>query len=446
MTPGSAKNSSRHSLIIFIGLIIFCLGQLTWWIIFQLGQNDRLLEVRRQLQRQRIELITTIANNHFRNMVERVKRAVMSEDFPDDTAYTFLTRDLAGGAYLLHNPTTGKGVAGGSPESKLLARLDDDLSVVYFDPRYVDSLVEAHGGGLVLRLDDPRDGVAEPWLTADMLTASPGTLEKWESESNRRIKMLISEGGFFVLIILFGAFLIYRTIQRSEELKFRQQGFIQGVTHEFRAPLTSLRLYIEALQTGNVGKQKTDELFPKMLDDCDRLDGLIDNVLEAGHQGKSGHVLKLSPTDLAADLNEYLDALQPLIDRHSAKIRREIAGELTVRADYQAFGRVVRALVDNAIHYSPADRRQIDVRLIRDQGDAVLTVTDQGAGLPAAEQQKIFERFYRVGDSETRRVRGTGLGLFLVREIVEAHGGEVFASSPGPNRGTTITVKLPVVT
>jgi signal transduction histidine kinase len=257
--------------------------------------------------------------------------------------------------------------------------------------------------------------------------------------------MFLSEGSVFVLLILIGAFLIYRALQRSEDLKFRQQHFLQAVTHEFRAPLTSLRLYLEALQSGNVDKDLAEELFPKMLDDCERLDGLIDNVLEAGHFGKSGYDLNLSKTDLSDDLVEYLDGLEPLVTRFGGNIERNIEKNAPVRTDYQALRRVVRALIDNALRYSPDENRNITVDLVKTGQRAEIRVADNGVGISKDEQARIFDRFYRVSDNYSRAVSGTGLGLFLAREIIEAHKGEITVESAGENKGSVFTISLPLL-
>ena len=282
-------------------------------------------------------------------------------------------------------------------------------------------------------------------MKPSMFVISEAWQEQLDEQYRRTTAMFAAETGFFFLVILFGAFMIYRTLSRAEELKFRQQNFIHSVTHELKAPLASIRLYLETIMAGKVETAKTEKLFPKMIEDCDRLEGLMDNVLEAGHFGKTGYKLKLVQTDLSGDLNHYLDDLERLARRYGGKIDRDIEENIIVESDFQSLRRMVNALVDNAFKYSPADRRQVSVSLACDGQSVRLKVRDRGLGIDSGEQDRIFDRFYRGNVEQSRSAKGTGLGLFLVREIVEAHGGKVTVHSSGLDQGSEFVVRLPLV-
>jgi len=437
------RNPSRFALIVFLVLVVFCLGQLSWWVLFQIQQGKRLLQLQLDGYDRDIQHIVDFTNHDFREQVSRAELELSLPARDSTTVREAFNRFHDHPAVQGYRVTDQAGniLQRGTVDSTFYARLGTD-GLLYFDPKYAENHMT---GDFVMTVEGFHDGATGSWVTAEMFRLSAEVLEKLERQSNRRLVMFISEGSFFLLVILFGAFMIFRTLQRSEDLKFRQQHFIQAVTHEFRAPLTSLRLYVEALQKGNVKAEKALELFPKMLDDCDRLDGLIDNVLEAGHFGKDGYQLKLAETDLANDLDEYLDGLEPLVSRLGGRLERDLEPDILVRSDYQAFGRVVRALVDNALRYSPPEKRTVRVSLKRNRRSAEIRVADEGIGIPPAEQARIFDRFYRVSDKNARRVHGTGLGLFLVREIVEVHGGKVSAKSAGSNHGAEFIIELPVV-
>jgi signal transduction histidine kinase len=238
--------------------------------------------------------------------------------------------------------------------------------------------------------------------------------------------------------------MIYRTLHQSEELKLQQENFIHAVTHEFKIPVASIKLYLETMASQKIDKEKCLSLVPRMLDDCRRLEQLVDNVLEAGRLTRQSHHLKLSPANFSADLAEYLEELRPLIERSHLKLTTDIEPDLCVRADYQAMRRVISALVDNAIKYSPEARRELTITAKRAGSQCLLAFIDRGVGIELHERRKIFDRFYRTGMESTRSVKGTGLGLFLVKEIVAEHNGSVEVRSDGADCGSTFVISLPL--
>ena len=148
---------------------------------------------------------------------------------------------------------------------------------------------------------------------------------------------------------------------------------------------------------------------------------------------------------MSEDVAEYVKGLRGFLDRHDFKLQSDIEAELRVVTDYDAMRRVVESLVENAVKYS-GDRREALLALRRDGNSVKVTVTDYGNGIPTDQINKVFNAFYRVGDEMTRQIKGTGLGLYLVREIVAAHGGESAIASKGENQGTVVTITLPSAT
>jgi hypothetical protein len=180
-----------------------------------------------------------------------------------------------------------------------------------------------------------------------------------------------------------------------------------------------------------------------MVEDCQRLEGLVDNVLEAGRLSQQSRKMKHVRTNLSADLQEYLDELKPMFQRYDLKLTTAIEPDIYAKTDYHALRRVVTALADNAIKYSPPGRRSLSVSLQRANSGCELRFSDNGVGIARHEQEQVFERFYRTGEEKTRSVKGTGIGLFLVKQIVREHGGSVMIESEGQDKGTTFVIKLP---
>lgn len=434
---------TRFALYIFVGLIIFCVAQLSWWIIYQIDLSKQLSRHQAELLDQRIEIIGLTANRCFQQRISVITYAMnMAQD--QGNFFDSLLADSIIIGYSSSGIPAGTAKNYGRVDSTFYADIGNGTTI-FFDPEFPGQLLGDAKDAIDYNPSGKHGGENMTWVDPAMFAVLPEVEEELTRSTHGRIMMFASEGSFFVLITLFGAFLIYRTLQRSEELTFRQQNFIHAVTHEFRTPLTSLRLYIQTLQSGKLNDDKKHDLYGKMLDDCYRLEGMVDNVLEAGRSGRQDYRLNLEKTDLTGDLDEYLDNLQPLLDGLGGKIERHLEPNITVRADYQALERAVRAIIENALKYSKPENRKISVSLSRQGALACIDIADNGVGIPVKEQKYIFDRFYRIGDESTRTVKGTGLGLYLVRQSVEAHGGTVKIRSEGIGHGSVFTIKLPLV-
>jgi len=242
-------------------------------------------------------------------------------------------------------------------------------------------------------------------------------------------------------VVLNTVFLV-REVRRNE----RQDSFLNAVTHELKTPIASIRLYLETLQRRDVPEAQRTEFYQIMLADSDRLLATVEQVLKAGELGarrpRDRTLLELAP--LVADCIAIT-----LLRHHLSPESIQLAPvpgnvRLHVRAVSEDLRTAVLNLLDNAVKYSP---NGVHVRCsldISDYANVALTVTDTGVGLATNQLKRIFKRFYRVPGRNAVRIKGTGLGLFLVRAIARQHGGSITASSPGPNLGATITLTLPL--
>ncbi|MDD4051272.1 MAG: HAMP domain-containing sensor histidine kinase [candidate division Zixibacteria bacterium] len=441
------RQPTRTALIIFLALVVFSVAQLSWWIIFQINTGTTQRELCLKNAHEKGALASTLVNDRFRRL-SLISQRIFIEFMADTSRLSgelfLLLEDPALTGYSIVSADRLSVIRGGALDSTFYHTIAPG-AVIYFNASYPMGVISSQAVGLTFTVSGRHNGAGAGWVTPDMYAPSPGLLAQINDRTNRTITMFVFEGGFFFFIILLVAYLIYATLRRAEELKFAQQNFLYSVTHELKAPLASIRLYLQTIMSGKIDSERTQELLPKMIDDCDRLEGLIDNVLEAGHFSRDGYQLKLTAANLADDLQEYLDDLEPFVHRHGGTITRILADRVMVRTDYQAFRRVITALIDNAVKYSAPGRRDIAVTLESDSRHCRLSVRDYGQGIDKKEQPKIFDRFYRSADDAARQVRGTGLGLFLVREIVEAHRGKVTVESPGSDQGSTFIITLPLV-
>jgi len=434
------------ALALFVAIVVVAIAQISWWILFQITISREQEQLYTKVAQNSATLAATMLNHSYDRLISDVSAFAGGNDLQRiRKSFDYLLTDPAMSGYVLSDSAGKITVQGGTIDSTLYYPLTlRGESVLFFNSSYPSQLIGQLNPDLAYRSNDKQGAYVSPWFTASMFTLKPEVLARVKNKAFHRVVMFVSEGSFFVLLTLFGAFMIYRTLHQSEELKLQQENFIHAVTHEFKIPVASIKLYLETMASQKIDKEKCLSLVPRMLDDCQRLERLVDNVLEAGRLTRQSHHLKLSPANLSADLAEYLEELHPLIERSHLKLTTDIEPDLCVRADYQAMRRVVSALVDNAIKYSPETRRELTITGKRSGNRCVLAFADRGVGIEPHERHKIFDRFYRTGMESTRSVKGTGLGLFLVKEIVAEHGGSVEVHSDGPDCGSSFVITLPL--
>ncbi|NOT45687.1 MAG: HAMP domain-containing histidine kinase [Acidobacteria bacterium] len=266
----------------------------------------------------------------------------------------------------------------------------------------------------------------------------------WVLINARRVTPLVLGVVLFALII---AGLIVYTVFLVLEIRRNEQhdSFINAVTHELKTPLASIRLYLETLQSREVDEAQRQAFYRIMLADAERLHHTVDQVLRAGAVGQRRKVTVKAPVDIGRLTRECVDLA--LVRHHlsadAIAFESQDGSPLTVEGDAEALRTVIANLLDNAVKYSTAPVR-VEVAVRAPAPNAVwVRVRDRGVGIPRTQLKRIFNRFYRVQARGLKHVKGTGLGLYLVRSIARAHGGRVFAQSEGEGQGATFTLELP---
>jgi two-component system, OmpR family, sensor histidine kinase SenX3 len=260
----------------------------------------------------------------------------------------------------------------------------------------------------------------------------------------RQVAQLVFGVIFFMAIIVgivLNTIFLVREIHRNEQ----HDGFINAVTHELKTPIASIRLYLETLQTRDVDETHRKEFYSVMLMDADRLLHTVEQVLQAGRTGQRRRRIDRSVIDLGAVVQECLQTVQTQLNRATIKYSERLDNDTRplVLGDHDELRVAVSNLVDNAVKYSPTSPCVTVEVAAFDERRLAVRVTDSGIGIPRGQLKHVFKRFYRIPARVMSQVKGSGLGLFIVRSVVERHGGRVFAESAGEGMGSTFTIVLP---
>ena len=269
----------------------------------------------------------------------------------------------------------------------------------------------------------------------------------WLVHNWRNVVPLVLGIIFFGLIIaglvLYTIFLV-REIRRNEQ----QDSFLNAVTHELKTPITSLRLYLQTLERRALNEDQRRDFYRLMLDDTERLLGTVEQVLRAGEIRQRRGRRHWQDVDFTAVIQESLELARLRHGLTEEELRFGSAPQqeqITLLGNPEELRTAVGNLIENAVKYSGKQPSILVDVTTPDIDSVVLRVRDKGVGIPPSELKRIFKRFYRVQSHATGPVKGTGLGLFIVRSIARRHGGEAFAESEGEGRGSTFTLRLPRV-
>ena len=248
---------------------------------------------------------------------------------------------------------------------------------------------------------------------------------------SKRVVMIIGEGAIFLLLLLIGIWQIRRSIKKELALSKRQKNFLLSVTHELKTPLAANKLYIQTVTKRNLNQKQTNELLTKAIDENSRLEQMIDNILNASRLENK----VLDPTKEDVDFNLLSNQIKKRFGALSsvAEIKLEIDKDLRLFADQQMISSILSNLVENALKYARNDHPIVIYGHSAPNNAATFGVKDLGPGIPKELKQDVFKKFYRLDNEETRSQKGTGLGLYIVSQLVEIQGGTIRCIDNEPN-------------
>lgn len=251
-----------------------------------------------------------------------------------------------------------------------------------------------------------------------------------EKKLYSRRMMIAGEGMVFIVLLLITFLRVRDTFRKEELLALQQKNFLLSVTHELKSPIASAKLQLETLLKRDLERDKQKELLTHAVSDTERLNKLVENILLAARIENNSyefHKENIHLSDyLTEGMKQTIQAFHP-----KQKVMLDIQPNIFFSIDKMSFPSIILNLFENAVKYSP-ETSSIRVGLKEQGNDVVLSVSDEGSGVPEEEKQNIFKKFYRVGNEETRKAKGTGLGLYIVKYLVEKHEGTIFVKNNSP--------------
>lgn len=255
--------------------------------------------------------------------------------------------------------------------------------------------------------------------------------------------VILLGGCFLMIVILGGVYVIFLFWNKQARLNRLQTNFVSSVTHELKSPLASLQLYLETLKYHKVSEEEARDFLETMLNDTERLSGLIENILLASHPDPTYLQSEFHPVDLKTFLGEVVESHERLFQERHCRVHLQDEEMPEVRLDKRAMRMVFNNLIGNALRYSPSGS-SLKITMRQKAGRCHIAFQDQGIGLSEKERKRIFRKFYRAQNPDTTNIPGAGLGLYISREIVKNHGGRITVASEGRGKGSTFTVSLPL--
>ena len=250
--------------------------------------------------------------------------------------------------------------------------------------------------------------------------------------------MLVGEGTVFVIILFGGVFMIKRAYKKENDLNKLQENFLLSVSHELKTPISSVTLFLQTLQKRDLPEAKREEIYNQSLTEIKRLESLVSNILITRSIENKNYFLNKSDIQLNELIQHTLDALQKTaLKNHSVESELE---SCTLSADRESFVSIITNLLQNAAKYSPAGS-EIKIKLQKKNQTLTLEISDQGIGISDAKKALAFTRFYRDENEMTRKSKGTGLGLFITKFLVEQHGGSIELKDNTP-QGLRVIIKF----
>lgn len=270
------------------------------------------------------------------------------------------------------------------------------------------------------------------------LTQQPSQTDISE-QNERKVAQYVGEGATFLLLIIIGAVIIFRSIRRQLRLTQQQQHFMMAITHEIKTPIAVSMLNLETIKKRSLEEEQKEKLMNNTLEELNRLNTLSNNLLVSSQMEAGGYRMVRGTLDLNTLVEECISGFRKRYIQHQVEVSSN--GPANIQGDPVLLQMLINNILDNAAKYSPK-QSLIKIELKSDKESSRLNIADRGNGIPDEEKEKVFTKFYRRGNEATRGAKGTGLGLYLVKRITDVHGGRVTVADNDPT-GSVFILTLP---
>ena len=251
------------------------------------------------------------------------------------------------------------------------------------------------------------------------------------SDVSRKLWMVLGEGGVFLIILSIGFYITYKSFKKEIQFSNQQRNFLLSITHELKTPIAATKLYLQTLHKRDLDKEKQNDIILKSLDETNRLNDLVENILTVTSLEENAYVLIKEKFNLSESIQNI--ALK-MMETNKRNIDFEfiIQPDVYLNADKNSVQMILVNLIGNAIKYTH-EKTAVIISLFEKEGHIAFSISDNGPGIPKEDKDKVFEKFYRIGNENTRKTKGTGLGLFIVKQLVEQNNGTVLLKRNKPS-------------
>lgn len=314
-------------------------------------------------------------------------------------------------------------------------RHQTDIATAYYMLETSPGSIDTYGMMLKQHFPNLQLQMTDAGLT---IVVNPETHRAVHEESKRKKRMFVTEGAFFILLLLAGTSILTLAARRERDFKRARELFLAGATHELKTPLACLRLYTETLQRPELDSSQRDRIYGSMVEDVDRLENIIEQVLSVSSEENIGSG-KIEKFDAKNEIELIVEDISRFTDENSAQIKLDLSENCYLTGDKSDLEIALRNLLRNAVIYNN-DSAEISVSMEKNADRLLVSVADNGFGIDKKHHKRIFESFQRVDNKNAPA--GSGLGLYLVKRAVESLGGTISVTS-NPGDGSTFTLDLP---